>query len=107
MSQVNRLERDLGLSTVAVPKIVKEEVQQEGRTLANRMRTDAPKRTGELADSVYVEDTSDGFEAGARADHARYVEFGTVNMAPQPFAFNNVDQSERDIASSLEDIPIL
>lgn len=51
-----------------------------GRTLAARMSATAPRRTGRLAASIHP--TDDGVAA---VDYYRFVEYGTVHMAPQPF----------------------
>ena len=41
--------------------------------------------SGDLHDSIGLEERSGGVDVVATAGHAGFVEFGTVNMAPQPF----------------------
>jgi HK97 gp10 family phage protein len=55
----------------------------------------APRRTGHLISTVYVRYDNDGlgFELGATADYAPYVEDGTAHMAPQPFIRPAFEQS--------------
>jgi hypothetical protein len=49
------------------------------------VQQDVPVDTGELRDSLYVERIGPGRRIGASADHAMPVEFGTSDMAAQPF----------------------
>ncbi len=41
--------------------------------------------SGELHDSIGLEERRDGVDVVATAGHAGFVEFGTVHMSPQPF----------------------
>lgn len=107
MSEVNRLEADIGASIVAVPTASRAVVQHEGQEMVGRMRDEAPVRTGELRADIGLRTTADGVEAGSSVDQGFYQEFGTVDMAPQPWAFHNADKAEQAIVDSLEDIPIL
>jgi HK97 gp10 family phage protein len=45
-----------------------------------------PVLTGELEGSKFVREGKDGTEFGWASDHAAFVEYGTENMEPQPFA---------------------
>lgn len=54
--------------------------KETSKTLAETMSASAPRRTGQLANSIR------GTEEGvSMVDYYRFVEYGTVHMSPQPF----------------------
>ena len=54
--------------------------------VADRARSLAPVRTGELRGSITTKEMSDGSVAvGATAPHAAVVEYGSSRRAPQPY----------------------
>jgi HK97 gp10 family phage protein len=61
--------------------------------VADEMRSLAPRRSGDLIDSIQV--TPDG-RVVVGVDYGRFVEYGTSRMAPQPFMRPAVDRVEPD-----------
>jgi HK97 gp10 family phage protein len=74
-----------------------------------------PKKTGNLASTIRVEDESDNYEidisvkAGGKAgitgtyvDYATYVEYGSPKTSPQPFIRPAESKLERDGREALE-----
>lgn len=103
---------------------VKRRVQEGLRTQAHRVR-DAIKSaaaigdTGNLAESVRVEDGKDDTEllvvaggdlttkrmgSGSDYDYALAVEFGTTKMEPNPFFFSTWRVMQDDVVSELEKV---
>lgn len=55
-------------------------------TVEGRAKARAPVDTGRLRDSIHTARDADGAElVGTEVEYARFVEFGTVNMAAEPF----------------------
>jgi HK97 gp10 family phage protein len=71
---------------VKVPKVLGESVATTADKVASTAQSICPVDTGELQSSIGVEMQSE-FEGHvvATAEHAPYVEFGTVHMMAQPF----------------------
>jgi HK97 gp10 family phage protein len=67
-------------------------------------QANAPVRTGELRASR--EDFDEGDEHGFAftARHARFVEFGTSRMGPQPYVWPAADRAERELPDEIEKI---
>lgn len=78
---------------VKVPKVLGESVKTTTDKVAETARTNAPVDTGELQGSIEAEMLSE-FEGHviATAEHAPFVEFGTVHMVAQPFMAPAVEQ---------------
>lgn len=89
--KLTRLRRALQGSPQAIDRGAKAYAEAVG-DLAEQL---APFETGELRDSKEVVPTGPGaYRVVFRAPHAVFVEFGTVNMAAQPFltpATRNID----------------
>lgn len=68
-----------------------------GETAYTDAKARAAVRTGYMRSTVYVEYDGDGlgFELGATADYAEFVEYGTAHMSPQPFIAPAFEQSVR------------
>lgn len=71
-------------------------VRTGGRQAYQDARQRVPVRSGHLRSTIYLREDADGrgYEVGATAEYAHFVEFGTVHMAPQPFIGPAFDQSE-------------
>ena len=78
---------------VKVPKVLGESVKTTADKVASTAQSICPVDTGELQSSISAEVQSE-FEAHviATAEHAPYVEFGTVHMMAQPFMAPAVEQ---------------
>jgi hypothetical protein len=107
MSEVKHLEQDLAESTVRVPNEVNKKVTEVGREMADAMRVSAPRRTGELVADIDTEESLGSFRAGSTVKQGFFTEFGTVNMAPRPWAFQHADAAEQALVTSIDDIQIL
>lgn len=78
MSKLRRIEAD-------VRKAVPEAGEAGGVPVAQAMAARAPVDQGELRDSIGIARTSEGAMVGPDADHAKFVQGGTVYMSAQPF----------------------
>ena len=78
---------------VKVPKVLGESVKTTADKVADSARSNCPVDTGELQGSIQVEMQSE-FEGHvvATAEHAPYVEFGTVYMMAQPYMAPAVEE---------------
>jgi len=94
-SEVTALAGALAATGAAIDVESSVSVRAAAEATEARARTMAPVRTGRLRESISSD--HDGTEATvtADADYAVYVEFGTSNMAPQPFMFPAGDFGER------------
>jgi len=86
-----------------------------GKTVRDAVQTAkqlAPRRTGELADSIGGEVTvtpaGPAAEWGPTARHGLFVELGTSKMAPQPYLLPSLEKvapdTERRIADKAADL---
>jgi HK97 gp10 family phage protein len=66
-----------------IERIGERAVREALHDIAADMRTMAPVETGQLVNSIRVDETSG--QVIAEADHAVYVEMGTEHMRAQPF----------------------
>jgi HK97 gp10 family phage protein len=66
-----------------------------GEVLLTYMKSITPVDTGELRDSERLEVQKDNVVLIAEADHASYVEFGTIKMASQPFMRPTIDNQQK------------
>lgn len=90
-SQVTRFAGRLNTSV----EVVEEPWQGEwSRKVADEMRSFAPVATGALRASIQA--TDDGVEVGV--DYGAFVEYGTSDTAPQPFAGPAVNRLIRPAA---------
>jgi HK97 gp10 family phage protein len=70
----------------AVARLVDDALTLEIAEIQTATKRLAPKRTGNLASSVFSEKTNEwAFRLGARADYAVFVEFGTRFMQARRF----------------------
>jgi len=84
-------------------------LKQKGEKEADRVAKDAarlaadraPKRTGTLAASIHVRDTSDGAEVVVEADYGAYVEYGTSDTPSQPFLLPAVQEAGQTFGRGL------
>ena len=83
----------------AVEESTQKELEQATIEAARIARRLAPVDTGELRDSIETDLTRHSIEA--TAEHAIYVEEGTINMAPQPFLRPAAEQAFADAARRL------
>lgn len=76
---------------------IRSAVTDETREIADDMRKHAPRRSGELAESIQAEVTKDGLggTAAATARHATFVEHGTSDTPEQPFATPAAERSRQ------------
>jgi len=61
-----------------------------------------PVRTGELRDSITYEVKEEGVEIRAGADHASYVEYGTLRMQAQQFFFPSVNAHKQALIKEID-----
>lgn len=84
-----------------LPKAIREglrtAVTDETKAVADDMRKNAPRDSGDLARSIQSETTSDGLggTATATARHATFVEHGTSDTPEQPFAQPAAERSRQ------------
>jgi len=71
---------------------VRHHVHEAAEEMAEVARQNAPVDTGELRDSIHVEDEGEGSRVVVGTDHWIFPEFGTVDMAPEPYMRPAVDQ---------------
>lgn len=83
---LDRLDRAIGELAANMRAGAEDAVGEEAEAVAQDMRDDAPRDTGELIDSIQAE--HDGLEglAAATAGHAEFVEHGTSKMPARPYA---------------------
>jgi HK97 gp10 family phage protein len=63
----------------------------------------APVDTGELRDSIYIEQMSETrFAVGAKAKHAPHVHFGTIYQDSNPFLSIAFEFARKDFKKELE-----
>lgn len=79
------------LLAAEIAKEVKPGVHDAAEAVADDARAHCPVDTGELLDSIEVVDTDDGSQVIVGTDHWIYPEFGTVNMAAEPFMRPAID----------------
>jgi HK97 gp10 family phage protein len=88
----------LGFAVRLNSPIVEEPWKAEwSKKVAGDMRSFAPVSTGDLRDSI--RETSDGVKVGV--NYGVYVEFGTSDTAPQPFATPAVNRNIKPAAQDL------
>lgn len=95
-------------------------IKDEADGLAAAIKSEAPRRTGALAESVQVrrtrntldfevtaggDDTTKEIRAGSGVnyDYALATEFGTVNQAAEPFFYPTYRERQDDIRQNIED----
>lgn len=91
--QIERLDRDIETAADTIGARVQQVIMRTGYDTVAAAQARCPVRTGHLRSTIGVDISPDGlgFEVGATARYAGYVEFGTTRMAPQPYlmpAFN-------------------
>jgi len=88
------LERKLERLDQHMRDCVDEALQSEMTDMCALARSSAPKRTGFLASTVFVERTGEwAFKLGARADYAYFVEFGTRFMRARRFLARTLENA--------------
>lgn len=91
--------RQLALQLAAVGPVAEAAARAIIRTGANASysgsRDIVPVLTGHLRSTIYMREDRDGlgWETGADADYASYIENGTSRMAPQPFILPPFEQA--------------
>lgn len=104
-SRLNNITREL-------PREVDDAIKQGAELVAAAAKANVPKRTGDLAAAIHVENTGRQeytVVAGDRsAFYAHFVEFGTSHSAPHPFLVPALESSkdaiESLVAQSLRDL---
>lgn len=71
--------------SVKVPAALGRSGEEAGQAVLDEASANAPVDTGELAGSGQMEKTTEGARVYFTAEHAPYVEFGTVYQSAQPF----------------------
>jgi HK97 gp10 family phage protein len=69
----------------ALPGIIDDHAHTIALKIARDAAELAPKRTGELADSISAERSDDGWDVIVGADYGPFVELGTIHAAAEPF----------------------
>jgi HK97 gp10 family phage protein len=64
-------------------------------------RSSVPVRTGTLRDSIGYELLPNGVSIFANTPYAIFVEYGTVNMAAQPFLETNIRSNMQSLMNSI------
>jgi HK97 gp10 family phage protein len=79
-----------------------------GEIVARAMIAGAPRDTGRLASSIQVDTTSIGDGAvskvGSGVPYDRFVQFGTVFMAPQPYGQSSADSVTTAIVTAMASV---
>jgi HK97 gp10 family phage protein len=70
-----------------------------GSRAADSMRSSVPVLSGELLGSIHDGPSEEGHEITVESDHAVFVEFGTVDMAAQPFLRPAMHVAENELPS--------
>jgi HK97 gp10 family phage protein len=68
-----------------VAEIAKPGIHNIAERGAEVAKGNAPVDTGEMRDSIHVEDTDEGSQVVVGTDHWIFPEFGTIYMAAEPF----------------------
>jgi len=104
MSEVNDLAQVLTRNQLAAKTINSANLTRIAATLRDATRNDAPVDTGELRDSWKIAGARDVRIVYSDARQAKFVEFGTATMPPQPHLWPNIPAAEESMLASLEDI---
>ena len=80
-----------------LPKAAKEIAVEITERIANDARKLAPVDTGNLRNSIRVEETRNGAEVGTDVEYAPYVEYGHRGVPPHPFLGPAVEMHRRDV----------
>ncbi|MFI7691784.1 HK97-gp10 family putative phage morphogenesis protein [Nonomuraea sp. NPDC049655] len=105
-SELARLEVAIDNATAKTQAMVKAAVKKTGLDTVAAAQSLAPVDTGNLKNSIGVDFDPDGygFEAGATANYAGYVEFGTSRMAPQPYLGPAFARTSEQFVEAIESI---
>lgn len=78
---------DNGLAEIAqrIEGSISEIIAAGADAVCNNAKSICPVDTGALRDSISVSAAGNRAEISANTDYAAYVEFGTSQMAPQPY----------------------
>lgn len=80
-------------------------IQEWGQKIQSQAKRDVPVRTGNLRDSIMLENTSTGFRFWvdqAKAPYGKYIERGTSRMNPQPFFYSSIDRNKQGLIEALK-----
>jgi HK97 gp10 family phage protein len=122
------LEREMNqLSKSAGRRVLRASLQKSTPELINKMKANAPVASGALRDSItattklakaqsrqhkkmFKDDKlaveffiGPSYNLGAGGRHAHFLEFGTVNISPQPFARPAFDSDKMKLLGRVED----
>lgn len=103
--------RTLRLLSEAAQTEVKDAIQRGAEMIYEDAEGRVPRNTGALAKNISINISPDGFQAkigvqgfGARhAYYAKWIEYGTVKMAAQPFLNPALDSKGPAILKIIED----
>jgi len=86
----------------SIPEKNKIELLTMGSNIyAEEMRRTVAVDTGELRDSIHVEQQGDGVAVLIDAGHAGFVEFGTVFQSAQPFIRPAMDNKSDEVLATV------
>lgn len=103
LSEVHALARDLNQAADTIHAKVATAVAAGGHRVLARMQVLTPVDTGLLKSSESVDVDGLRFEAGPAAEYGGYVELGTSEMSPQPYAGPAFDQELPGIIDAIAD----
>ncbi|MFI6296856.1 HK97-gp10 family putative phage morphogenesis protein [Nonomuraea sp. NPDC050790] len=105
-SEIARLEVAIDKAVPRTQSMVKAAVKKTGFDTVAGAQTLAPVDTGNLKNSIGVDFDPDGygFEAGATASYAGYVEHGTSKMAPKPYLGPAFDRATEQFVRAIDSI---
>ena len=76
-----------------------------GRILEDKVKNNAPKKTGKLKSSIKLEEVKKGeIKITAKTDYAASVEFGTSKKAANPFMRSALKESKSKILKQFKGI---
>jgi HK97 gp10 family phage protein len=108
--ELTKLALDLTLMANSAEGDAKEATEEHIKQVAEKMRATVPVRTGATRDSIgYEVVVRNGVvtgEAGPTTEQAIYNEYGTVNMAPQPFAGPALESEAEEYMEDVADAAV-
>lgn len=75
-----------------VPDAVTDALRRAARGIVDDMQSRAPVDTGTLRDSISFREDEGSITIIAKAEHAAFVEYGTIHMREQPFFHPTMDE---------------
>jgi HK97 gp10 family phage protein len=91
-------------AAVTVKPRVESEIETVAENITETMRSLAPVDTGALVDSIDYEVSGGTAEIGPTVSYAYFVEYGTVDTPPQPYAGPAADQHADDFVGRVAEV---